>query len=492
MIRVSNLYKQLNNKTILEDVSFTINRGDRIALIGDNGSGKSTLLNIIIGSLEPDKGEVEVIDERLGLLPQKINFENGQTVRSFLLDSNNQFEDNEYLLDQLLIDNRLEYIDKNTPVRSLSGGEKVRLYLASLFFRNTPTSLLLDEPTNNLDEQSIDWIKEFLSKYNGAVLFVSHDRHFINTMANEIFELNEGKIKVYGGNYSFYLNQKQIEAESYERLFIVQQKKIKRAKEDIVKIRERARTGELKIGSDQPFIRRKIRQSARIAVARERKLNKYIEDENTLERLSKKREFKFTFQGRMESGNIILEIKDISKSFNQNKVINNMSFSIYGNKHILIKGANGSGKTTLFKIIIGEILPDKGNVKISKYINIGYLSQDVTNLDENNTILDELISFGLSKTDAYKYATKFNIDANELDNKIESISAGQKALISIAKFIYKQYQLIILDEPTNHLDIKTREKIEEALNTYKGALLISSHDKYFIEKVGIDETIEMH
>ncbi|NMB83915.1 ABC-F family ATP-binding cassette domain-containing protein [Candidatus Roizmanbacteria bacterium] len=491
MVKINNISKQFADKTVLKSVSFNLSHGEIIGLIGENGSGKTTILKIINGSLSPDDGRIEKQNETIGYLGQNPDFPPGISVGEFLRGKINSQE--EYKIELVLRRVGLFSISFQTLTHSLSGGEKTRLYLASLLIADpTPTTLLLDEPTNNLDIDGINWLEEFLTEFGGNVILVSHDRSLLDNVADKIIELSDGAIKTYGGNYSFYREQKEIEEKAYERLYVAQQKKIAKIEEDIKTTETRARQGEINFGSGMPYQRRKIRKSAQQSVHRKKKLQKFLSSEKRLEKPEEKIKYFISLAaGQSHSEKTLIYAKNIDKSFGEKKVLDKLTFHLSGGERVWLAGLNGSGKSTLMKIIIGKIKMDGGSLEIGNNIKIGYFSQDHQDLDYENTVLDEFLKTGLAKTDCYKLAISFSFQKEELTKKIKDLSMGQRAKVAFAKLTTGQYQLLVLDEPTNHLEIKTREVIEEALNHYRGGLLVASHDRFFLERIGINKIINL-
>lgn len=490
MLILKDITKKYNDKTPLNRVSLSLPRNEVVGLVGNNGEGKSTLFKIIAGEVEPENGEVTVDNnEKLSYLPQYLDFEN-LTVGDFLLSklgSNSQ----DYSLDISLNQVGLKSIDKNQRCKDLSGGQKTRLYLASAFLVNPDSSiLLLDEPTNNMDIEGLEWLEGFIKSYHGLVLLTSHDRYFLDKVTTKIIELKNGKIKVYGGNYSFYKKQRQDAEKVVERMYIVQQKKVDRVKTDIRNYKEKALWGENKFTSRNPYQKKKAAKAARTTVVRERKLEKLLNSEEYIERADARKSYGVSINGPAPSGKKVLEVSNICKSFNGKSVFQNVSFSIYGNERVWLRGLNGSGKTTILKIIQGIVPADSGEASLGVNINSGYFSQDST-LNLSNTGINELLSTGASVTECFNKASHLHLSDSDLRKNISQLSRGQVAKLEFVKLLLVNNDLLILDEPTNHLEIETREEIESALCEYSGALLVASHDRYFIENIGIRTVVEL-
>jgi len=489
MIKIDSITKQFADRTILKSVSFNLSNNEIVGLIGENGSGKTTLLKIINGSLMADGGQVEKQNEIVGYLSQNQEFPAQMSAGEFLRKKINDKE--EYKIKSVLREINLD-MDLNVFANSLSSGQKTKLYLASLLITDpVPTTLLLDEPTNNLDIDGINWLEEFITTFKGNVVLASHDRSLLDNTADKIIELFNGTVKIYGGNYSFYREQKEIEEKAYKKKCIAQQKKIVKIEQDIERTETRARQGEINFGSGMPYQRRKIRKSAEQSVHRKKKLQKFLASEKRLEKPKEKIEYFISLSGKSHPGKTLIYAKNIVKSFGRNKVLNKLTFHLAGGEKTWLAGLNGSGKSTLMKIVAGKIQTDAGNLEIGSNVKVGYFAQDNYDLDDNNSVLDEFLKTGLTATDCYKLAISFDFRRDELTKKIKSLSMGQKTKVAFAKLTAGQYQLLILDEPTNHLEIKTREIIEEALDYYSGGLLVASHDRFFLERIGINKIINL-
>lgn len=487
MIKIDTISKHFGDKTVLKNISFALGSNEIVGLIGDNGVGKTTLFKIILKDIEADEGTVEIQKEVFGYLPQNPQFPPNMTVNQFLT---NKVGEKEYKINKVLDQVGLSALDRTTQVKKLSGGQKTRIYLVSLLLSDPkPTTLLLDEPTNNLDIEGIECLEEFLTTFKGIVFLISHDRTLLDNVAEKIIELDGGKIKIYGGNYSFYRKQKEIEKKAYERMYIAQEKKVAQIEGNIKQMQEKASSGEKQFSSGMPYQRRKIKKSAEQAVHRKEKLEKFLKSEKRLEKPEGKIKYFIQLAGKTNSDKTLMYAKNIIKTFNGKIILNNISFHIRGNERIWLAGLNGSGKTTLLKILINEIKKDSGQIEYGNNVNIGYFSQDRQDLNPENTLLDEFVNIGLSLTEGYKLAIKFYFKRNELVKQIKELSMGQKAKVVFAKLTTGNYQLLILDEPTNHLEIRTREILEEALSNYQGGILVSSHDRFFLEKIGINRIV---
>lgn len=484
--------KTYNEREVLSDVSFTISDGEKVGLIGANGSGKSTLLKIITGELSPDFGSVIINPKNIsiGYIPQAQDTPPEITVGEMLVLPNIQ----RYQIQKALAKINIEdLIDRK--IGDLSSGQRTKVYLARLLVTE-PDILLLDEPTNHLDVEALEWLERYLINYPGIVLLVSHDRRFIDNTVTRILNLEDGIIKSYGGNYSFYRNQKEIETEAHERLYDQQKRTINRMEQEIKEKKDRIQKLEK---SDRPtkdhdkfaatfFANKASRKMARGAQSLESRLEKMTEVSKPKPDLH----IKALFQPKVQSGNNVLVMEKVSKSFGDTKVLDNLTVYIQKGNRVALLGSNGSGKSTLIKIITGEILPDSGSVKLGEKVMTGYLSQEHKELSSSLTVLDELTSkSGIDRTDAYRLLRMMLLPADKIGQSVESLSSGEKAKLLLAEIMVSGANFIILDEPTNHLDIASREAVENALVNYEGTLLIVSHDRYFIDRIGMTDYIEI-
>lgn len=483
MLDIKSISKKFGDKTVLDSVTLSLNR-EVVALVGNNGVGKTTLFKIISGEIDPDNGNINT-NEVIGYLPQQFVF--GElSITEFLP------EKPEYEIDTILKQLGLSHLDKRQKAGNLSGGEKTKLYLVYLLLSDPkPTLLLLDEPTNNLDLESVFWLEEFIINFDGSIFLTSHDRALLDETVDRIIELDNGKVKQYGGNYSFYKKQKEIEKQAYERMYIAQEKKIEKIEEDINTIRSKTLQGEKKFSSRDPYQRRKIRKAAQQGVARRKKLEKFLASEKRLEKPEDKNNYPFCFEGDTHSDKYILGMKNICKSYDGRIILNDVSFSITGDQHVWLSGMNGSGKSTILKLLANQITPDHGKIEIGTLVKIGYFSQDILSNKRQNTVLHELMTSGVTETDVYRYAKFLSLESEDVVKQLSALSRGQRTKVEFIKLLMGNNHILILDEPTNHLEIDTREQIEEALRYYEGAILVASHDRYFLEKISIDKEIEI-
>ncbi|PKM93458.1 MAG: ABC transporter ATP-binding protein [Firmicutes bacterium HGW-Firmicutes-1] len=506
---INNLTKLFGANKIFENISFDIKTGERIGLIGQNGCGKTTILKIVMGIEDYQKGDIAIRkDVKVGYLNQIPLFDKAATTREVI---NLAFEDvykikkNMKVYEEQFIELQGEALEKAIKsygrlteqfealrgyeietmtskiteglqisdvmkemlFEQLSGGEKTRVILAKILLEK-PDILLLDEPSNHLDLVAIEWLEGFLKEYKGSVLIVSHDRYFLDSVVSKIVELEFDKAVLYLGNYSYYVVEKErrflLEYKKYQN----QQKKIENMERQI----ERYRIWGVMRDSDKMFRRAK-------------ELEKRLEKIDVLNRpIFEKRKVRLGGNMVSRTGKIVLETKGLSKGFGDKNLLQDVDLNIFYQDSVCIVGINGSGKTTLLKLILGELQPDEGNVKIGSRVKIGYLSQHVVYENEEQTVLEYFSRLhNLSLGEARSLLAKVLFIKEDVNKKIKSLSGGEKSRLKLCSLTFEGVNFMILDEPTNHLDIDSREVLEENLLNFEGTLLFVSHDRYFINKV---------
>lgn len=496
-IQFNNVYKSFLDKQILKDVSFSINSSDRIGLIGLNGVGKSTIINIILSKESINSGTVFVDKNiNIGYISQVHHFsdenntvfEELDTVFSELhkvyrkiekmnleLATNPKLKDEldklynifnandgysiDYLLNQVI--NGLDLTNlKDSLICKLSGGEKTRVSLAKLLLQK-PDLLILDEPTNHLDLASIEWLEEFLKKYNKAFLLVSHDRVFLDNVCNKIFEIENMKLHEYSGNFSSFMIQKEMilkgEIKEYEK----QQDRIKKLNEYI----ERNRAGRM----------------AKQARGKQKLLSHLLVHDNPDYTPPK---MKLKFEIKNTTSDSVLTLENICKNFDNKALLKDICLKVYKGERIGIIGKNGCGKSTLLKLIANKLPLDSGSIKIAQNAVMGYFDQNVDDLYPDNTILQE-INTNINYTQEYlrSMAASFLFKDEDVDKRIKDLSGGEKVRVSFIKLIQKHPNFLLLDEPTNHLDIYSIEILEQALSDFQGTLVVVSHNRHFLDSV---------
>lgn len=497
--------KSFGEKVILEDASFHIEEREKAALIGNNGAGKTTLLRIIMEEIHADAGQVVLAkDKRIGYLAQYQDVQGHLSVYEELLSTKQYIIDMEERLramevqmknasgeelDRLMnsytrlthefeLENGYAYKselmgvlnglgfteeDFTKQVATLSGGQKTRVALGKLLI-SKPDILLLDEPTNHLDMESIAWLETYLLNYPGAVFIVSHDRYFLDKVVTKVIEIDAGQVRMYAGNYSAYAEKKAQLRDAQYKAYLNQQREIKHQEAVIVKLKS--------------FNREK---SIKRAESREKMLNKIQRIDKPIEVQSQMR---LSLEPRVVSGNDVLTIEDLAKSFPQQKLFSNISFQIKRGERVALIGNNGTGKTTMLKILNGLLDADAGSFSLGAKVQIGYYDQEHHVLHAEKTIFEEISDTypTLTETQIRNMLAAFLFTGDDVFKVISSLSGGERGRVSLAKLMLSEANFLILDEPTNHLDIASKEILEEALNSYTGTVLYVSHDRYFINQ----------
>ena len=524
MLQINNLTKYYGPQAILEDASFTVSPGDRIGLVGPNGCGKSTLLRLIAGVERADWGHVSLDPAAtMGYLPQGHEPAPGQTVDAEVragiagLDearrelarletqmaeatdedqkrllalygkAQTRFEalggyDIEYRIPELLAALGLASVALTQPVDQLSGGQRARVGLARLLLAE-PTLLLLDEPTNHLDIQTLEWLETFLSRYHGAALIVSHDRVFLDRTVTRIIELDpeSHQLSFYAGTYSDYMEAKARTIEKTWSAYKDQQAEIRRLEADIRRTKGQAKGTEHATNLDTA--RRLAKKVARKAKVRERRLEKYLDAEDRVEKPSQTWGLKFEFGELLRGGQMVVSLEDVGHSFGDTSLFHNVDITLQHGDRIALLGPNGAGKTTLLRIIAGVLAPTEGQVRIGANVQLGYMPQQQESLDPEATPLSMLLkTAAMSETDARNFLHFFLFAADDVFTPIGRLSYGERARLLLAKMIAAGANCLILDEPVNHLDIPARERFEEALDAFPGTVLAAVHDRAFIDR----------
>ena len=498
--------KAFGGKSVLNNVNFLINEGEKAAVIGINGAGKTTLFKIITGEYEADHGEVIFQKgSTYGYLSQVIDVSSHRSIYEEMLDAKKDIIEMEKKIRQLekdistlsgeALERAMESYSRltdrfekangyawkseitgvlkglgfdesqfDTLIHTLSGGQKTRVALSRILLMH-PDLILLDEPTNHLDMESIRWLETFLSNYRGAVLIVSHDRYFLDKVVDKVIEIERGNSQVFNGNYSAYAEKKKAQRDAQMKLYMNQQQEIHHQEEVITKLRS--------------FNREK---SIKRAESREKMLSKIELVDKPVTLNSKMR---ITLEPEVLSGNDVLTIEGLSKSFGDKALFRNLNVQIKRGEVVGLLGANGTGKTTLLKIINRQLRADSGKIRYGSKVSIGYYDQEQHVLDDSKTIFDEISDAypKLTNTRIRNVLAAFLFTGEDVFQVIGTLSGGEKGRVSLAKLMLSNANFIILDEPTNHLDIQSREILEEAINNYEGTVFYVSHDRYFLNKV---------
>ena len=514
ILSAQHIAKSFGVNAVLRDVSLTVQQGDRIGLVGVNGCGKSTLMRILAGLDAQDGGEISLVRGlRVGYLAQQNMVTSGETVWNELQKVYEQVFAMEKKLRELedemahahtdaqrfaqlsadydRLTQRFEEADGyswksmvsgvlnglgfkpaqyDQCVDSLSGGEQTRLCLARLLLQK-PDLLLLDEPTNHLDMETLQWLENYLAAYKGSVLVISHDRYFLDHVCTGIVEILMGASEQYNGNYTRYIAQRQERFESRMRAYEIQQKEIERQQAIIARYRM--------------FNREK---SIRAAESREKALDRM----EKLEKPVDERAIRFSFEARRRTGEDVLQLTEISKSFGEKHLFHDLTLRVRAGDRVALIGPNGVGKSTLIKIIVGEEQPDTGFIRYGSNVDIGYYDQHQSTLHADKTALDEIWDRfpQMEQSNVRSALGMFLFTGDDVFKPIHTLSGGEKGRVALTALMLRKDNLLLLDEPTNHLDMDSREVLEDALTDFGGTIITVSHDRYFINRIA-NRIIEM-
>ena len=512
ILSTTDLSLHFGTTTVLENISFSINEGDRLGIIGVNGAGKTSLFRLITGEYTADTGAVYVSKgKEIGLLAQnadlnddisgesaiehmylafpklltmesrleeitnelanrtdtdspsyiRLTEEFSELTHKFNADGGHYFRGKcKSLLEKMGFDEHMQQMH----ISKLSGGERTRLALARLLAAE-PDILMLDEPTNHLDVETIQWLETFLATYKNTVMVISHDRYFLDRVTTKTLHIERHAAKLYNGNYTKAQKQREEDREAELKKYNQQQKEIARVEAMIEQQR--------RWGQEHNFVTIRAKEN-------------YIKHMDKVEKPAEAlKSIRLSFQSAPAGGNDVIMAEDLAKSFGEKKIFEKISFLIRRGERVFFAGPNGCGKSTLMKVLVGKLQPDAGYVELGANIHAAYYDQENQNLDEKSTVLDELWN-------AYPHLTEYNIRSTlalflfgyeETQKLVSDLSGGERARLTLAKLILSKVNLLILDEPTNHLDIESREALENALSAFEGTIVCVSHDRYFIEKL---------
>lgn len=505
ILSCQSICKSFGEKVILQDASFHIEEREKAALIGNNGAGKTTLLRIIMEEISADSGQVVIAkDKKIGYLAQYQDihghhtiYEELMTTKQYILDMEDKIRSleqemkyvagdkleslmNSYtrLTHQFELENGYAYKseivgvlkglgfeeeDYGKQIENLSGGQKTRVALGKLLI-SKPDILLLDEPTNHLDMESIAWLETYLLNYPGAVFIVSHDRYFLDKVVTKIVEIEAAQMRMYEGNYSAYALKKAQLRDAQYKAYLNQQREIKHQEAVITKLRSFNREKSIKRAESRVKMLDKIQR-----------IEKPIEIDNQM---------RISLEPRFISGNDVLTVEGLSKSFPGQTLFTDINFEIKRGERVALIGNNGTGKTTILKILNGIVAADTGRFALGSKVQIGYYDQEHHVLHMEKTIFQEISDTypTLTETEIRNMLAAFLFTGDDVFKLISSLSGGERGRVSLAKLMLSEANFLILDEPTNHLDIASKEILEEALNSYTGTVLYVSHDRYFINQ----------
>lgn len=518
-----NLTKAYGLDPILENITFSINAGDRVGLIGPNGSGKTTLLRLLVGQERPDTGTITLAppDLRVGYLaqgfepdptltlaeilhqaigdPAALEAELAQMAAALAARPNDEAVQAAYdqVLEQLnrtdisriqsiLAAFGLDNIPQTQPVGVLSGGQKTRLAL-SLTLLSDPQLLILDEPTNHLDIEMLEWLEEWLANFSGGALIVSHDRTFLDRTVNRILDLNPEThtIREYPGNYTDYLEQYLNEREKQVAAYKDQLYEIRQMRQDIARTREQAMSVERSTTPRSPNVRRIAKKVMKKAKSREKKLERYLESAERVEKPGRSWQMKLDFDETRPIGRDVLTLADLSVGYpGHPPLLHNLNATIQAGQRVVLTGPNGAGKTTLLRTIAGRLEPLAGQVRLGSSVRLGYMSQEQELLNPAQTALEAIQGVAaMNETEARSFLHFFLFSGDDPLRPIANLSFGERSRLSLATLVAQGCNFLLLDEPINHLDIPSRTRFEQALAQFEGTVLAVVHDRYFIDRL---------
>ena len=503
---LNKISKSFGDRVLFQDASLNVYRGQRVGLVGANGSGKSTLMRILIGEIIAESGDASIRKTiRFGYLPQEPEFSPGNTVideaelafqelhelAHRLRDAEHQMAHEQgdeldrtlkryqtlvqqfdaagghawrHRVEAILLGVGLPQAMWEQDVATLSGGQRSRLALGKLLVQE-PDLLLLDEPTNHLDLEAIQWLEDYLIDFRGAVLIISHDRYLLDRICTRIAWVHDAHVSAYDGNYSDFIQQREL-------LELTQQRQFQRQQEEVEKTKE--------------FIRRfSAGQRAREAKGREKRLKRFLASDQLVGSVQQQQTIHLSFSTDLRAGDQLLSVRELSKRYDDKQLWSNLMFDVRRGERIGIIGSNGSGKTTLLETLIGLRDADAGKIRWGTNLNIGYYDQDFGDLDEEKTVLDQVLDtrgeMGIQTVRDMLGAMLFSDDT--VEKKIAVLSGGERARVRLAELLLDKPNVLLLDEPTNHLDIASREALEQTLLKFEGSLICVSHDRYFLKRI---------
>ena len=492
--------KAFPEHTVLDDITFHLEKGDKAAIVGNNGAGKTTLLRIMIGEMEPDEGTVTYAkDISVGYLAQNQDISSGNTIEEELLevrrdlvsmearlalleqkmqsdDASSVIEEYTELQRRFAEENGYAFRgeitgilrglgftdeDRSRKIGILSGGQKTRVALGKLLLLK-PDLIILDEPTNHLDIGSIRWLENYLMNYRGTVLIVSHDRYFLDRTVSSVIEIENTHARVFSGNYSAYAERRKALREEEWKAFLNNQAQRKHQEEGIAKLRQFNREKSIKRAESREKMLDKMQQVNRPVTLRD--------------------DMHLVLTPCIRSGRDVLHVEDLSKSFDDRLLFSGVSFDIRRGEHVALIGDNGTGKTTILRILNQLVEPDDGYLRFGTNVHVGYYDQEHHVLNDENTVFEEISDAhpDMTNTEIRNLLASFLFTGDSVFKKIADLSGGEKGRVSLAKLMLSEANFLILDEPTNHLDLVSKEVLENALNSYEGTILYVSHDRYFI------------
>lgn len=523
MLTAHSLRKSFGPELILHNISFSLSPGERLGLVGPNGCGKTTLLRLLARLDPPDSGAVQWAppDLRVGYLPQGLVFAPTATLADFLIGAEGGLPTLTATLEQaaealarsphqaeaqtaydtalarltlasdiaeraptFLSALSLAHLSTNTPVATLSGGQKTRLALARVLIAY-PQLLLLDEPTNHLDIAMLEWLEDWLDNFRGAALIVSHDRAFLDAAVTRILELDPDThtTREYAGSYSDYVEEKLSERERQWGAWRDQQEEVRRLRQDIARTKEQSASVERSTTPRQPGVRRLAKKVARKALAREKKLERYLESDERVEKPKQGWQMKLEFGETPASGQAVLVTENLTVGYGDNSLLRELNLYLKRGARAVLIGPNGAGKTTLLRTLAGQALPLAGQVRLGANVRLGYMAQEQELLNPALNALTTILQHtNFSETEARSFLHYFLFGDDAVFTPVKSLSFGERARLTLAGLVAQGCNFLLLDEPINHLDIPSRARFEQALTAFEGTTLAVVHDRYFIER----------
>jgi ATP-binding cassette subfamily F protein 3 len=521
VLHVQNLRKSFGATTVLEDVSFILNDAEHAGLIGPNGTGKSTLVRCIVGIEQPDAGAIVLTptNATIGYLPQSFAEQAGHTIAQVIATAQGDFSRAESDLqratealsagqssleaydaafarfeslggyargsraESVLDGLGLGSIDPDTPLARLSGGQKTRLGLASLLV-SEPDVLVLDEPTNHLDVDALEWLERFLNSYPNAVLIVSHDRAFLDATVTRILYLDPDarSLRSYRGAYSDFVaaraHERELQVETWRR----QEEYVDRVRRDIGRLKSEARSIEQSTTARQPGLRKYARKKATVARSRERKLERYLQSDERVDKPTSRWPINLDFGAPPPGSQAVLRVEDVAFAYpGRPPLFEHVSFEVRHGQRIALVGPNGAGKSTLLRLIEGTLTPARGRIQLGASVRLGVLSQEHETLDPEQTVLGTVLrERPMSEQDARSFLPYFLFYGDAVFRRVRECSLGERSRLQLAQLVLRGCNFLLLDEPINHLDVESREHFEVSLEAFEGTVLVVAHDRAFL------------
>lgn len=504
-LKAENISKSIGGNQIFTNLNIEVQTGEHVALVGRNGCGKTTLFRLLAAIEQPDKGRIiKAKNDKVGYLHQIPNFPD-KTVYEVLYEAFTELIQMQMRLQQLEqqmmhdvtekllhqygelqeqfilrggyeIDAKISSVTNglrihaltSSPFEELSGGEKTKVLLAQIILQQ-PNILLLDEPTNHLDLAAIEWLENYINYFNGTVIIISHDRQFLNNVAQKVFEIEDGEIWTSQGNYDAYLHNKELKVEQQFATYQEQQKKIQKIKESIRRLRQWANEA----SPPNPDLYRKAKV-----------MEKMLERIELVRKPKNEKTMKLQLHANDRSGKEVFELKNVMHGFAEDILFIDVNLSIYWKDRLAIVGNNGTGKSTLLKILLQQITPISGKVRQGSNVKVGYLAQQFDTFNPTTRLIDAFREeLTLSEGEARPILAQFMFYGHDVFKRVSDLSGGEKMRLRLAQLMHQKCNVLILDEPTNHLDIESREVLEETLEKFNGTIIAISHDRYFLQKI---------